>query len=209
MVANKKTVINQGDSLEFDFYIVGYGRSPSFSKIYVNYPISLVDDNTIFGSSTSIDLVIFDDNSTDLRENTTQLTYGKENHFGIIIPEFYYSYFTPNDDGECHMLASTRWYNKSNIPISPFSVTINTSNKASPGNNKIDIIYIYVDGNKTFQDRQEIEYYINSFWEEFYTPLLISTGVLIALLGAILRDFIKNIFNKKVGEIIEKSKWKK
>lgn len=176
---NKNPVINPGDTLEFEIYIIGNGAPPNFSKLYITLPIGLVDANKIYGSSTTF----FIDSSGDLKQYTYILGPGheKENILNINIPYYYFQYIPT--EGGCSILAEKRWENSKKELIPPFLIKVNTSKSVSEGDNKIDIILAYTDGKKWYQDRQDVKFHINSFWETWYIYHIIITGVVVAILG--------------------------
>jgi hypothetical protein len=85
-----------------------------------------------------------------------------------------------------------------NYPIygemaAPILMNINTSKNAPDGDNKVNLFLTYSDGKKWYQDKQEVSFHINSFWEQYYIYQIIITGVVISIIG----DFILRLFGKK------------
>lgn len=161
-----KPVINTGETINIQVYISGYGHVENITKIYASLPTGLVDDGTNFS-----DIYVFD---------RKVATVDTSNAFYLNINPFLFKQINQEN---CHtvLIRSELKDYSSGEGVNPISVVINTSDNAPSGDNKIDLILTYSDGEKWYQDKQEVRFHINSFWETPSGRILI--GVLVMIIG--------------------------
>ena len=164
ITSTKNPVINKGDTLEFEIYITGYGTVANSTKIYASLPIGLVDSNTTYGivnHFSGLDNIREREITTldHLKRNITLLD--AENGFNIVIPSYFYSQVihvgTVTNCYSATILTENK-VNISNELTAPILVKINTSENAPEGDNNIDLFFIYSDGKKLYQDKNEVNY---------------------------------------------------
>lgn len=161
IVRERTPVIDPGKPLQFKLYFSGYGAiNPKFTKISAYIPIVLVDSNEpIFGN-----IIYLSENNTDrqITQVNKPLYYSPDyTEFHIPIPAFYFEYIL--NENLCQIKAE-RLINGH----APLTININTSKNVSFGDQKIDFILSYTDGNKSYQNIQEAKFHINFWWEQSY-----------------------------------------
>lgn len=173
-IRNNNPIINKGDTIHIEIFISGYGHSANITKIYATLPIGLVDDNTIFGNGYYVDYNYTDKNWT---KQSFPLTPGYAHSFYIYLPGNYFQQ-DPTETNNCPQvyLFTEEEFNISGEWIAPIGININTSKKASDGENKLFFILTYSDGKKWYQDKQEVSVHINSWQEENNTVYTILIG---------------------------------
>ena len=199
VVRSKTPVIDKGDPLEFEIYITGYGTIVNSTKIYFSIPIDLVDSNITYGFVNYFSGFENIENGgittlDNLKFNKKPLDY--EGGFTIGIPPDFYGQImdlkTVDDCYNLQILTETKvkFPNESGAPI---LVRINTSENAPEGDNKIDIFLTYSDGKKVYQDKNEVEFHINSWSEEhkfLYSLIIITIGALILAVVSLIWNYI-------------------
>ena len=180
---NEVPMIDKGGVIEFEIFITGYGNVTNPSKLYVAFPIGLVELNTIYGSITYFNESIA--NNGQIMKNTFLLdSNDSDSGFSIIFPSYFYQQrIKKSDCYEPNVLAEMSYINSKDV-IRPISVKINTSNNAPEGDNKIELVLTYSDGNKWHQSKEEVKFHIKSLFDKIF-PILQYIGVVAAFIAII------------------------
>ncbi|VVB90516.1 Uncharacterised protein [uncultured archaeon] len=218
---NKNPIINKGDALEFAVYITGLGHVENFSKIYISLPKDLVEYNNNL-TNASLNLTVFKNTSKyfyfnatlidyEHNLNVTNYTFNYSDRFAVYVPNYYF-WQNYNKSDKCWGLSTfTEQSNLiSNASVDPILVKIYTSKNSPEGDNKIDLVLTYSDGQKWYQDKNEVKFHIRSTTEQYYPYILIVPPIIGVLFGLLLNKIFgfKSIFkrrriNKILREYIE------
>ena len=188
-----KPIINPGDPMKFEVYISGYGHVENITKIYASLPIDLVDDGTPFGT-------------LQIRGNPVNITVNSSNAFWVSLPN---DFFRQLENSNCYSVLthSELKYPYNEKMMAPVTIYIKTSEDAPVGDNKIDLILTYSNGEKWYQDRQEINFHINSPIEMngpklFLIFSLLGLIISIVSISEAAKQYFKKILSSKFGNVL-------
>jgi len=209
-IREKTPIIDPGENLELKIYISGYGGAKhNLTKLVVYFPIDLTDqyptEDTFYCNNLRklydhFPIYCTDKNRTnnignyeffpEKYNNTTikrNLTYINDHtSFYFKFPTFYFDHIK-SSDGICKIYAEDLIYDHK----APLIITINTTRVHIYGDRKIDFILYYNDGNRTYQNNQEVIFHINGWWEGWG----ITGTIIIVTILAFLLPLVPDIYS--------------
>lgn len=196
-IRSYKLTINPGDQIEFEIFITGYGHIENITKIFGTFPIGLVEQ----GSPTygTYEYVLFNVTTQQYYKTTSNLTYP----FYVWKENLYYKQFRNSENCSSVLTRSEVYFNINSIIEAPIKIKINTSTHAPSGDNVINLILTYTDGEKWYQDKEKIAIHINNPIEENRQLLvIISTIVGIILTCISIGNKLEKLYSSWYGKII-------
>jgi hypothetical protein len=197
-IINKKEV-NKGDEFEVDTYFTGYGEI-GLSKVFITISADIFDSSSTY----------LGDLGSDSRNG---IFWGKNRYpIGIGIPTvinftggispaknksiFYISQYIDftKEPRSLVILTEGRLLN------APLVMQLKLKDKVNPGEYSISLYYTYFNGQEWCGEKTEIQFKVNSFFEEHFTAFQIA-GIIIGIITIIpilyqLIGFYQRVFKK-------------
>lgn len=195
-IRSNKLTINPGDQLEFEIFVTGYGHIENVTKIFGTFPTGLVEEGSPYGTVEYILINVTTKQPYKIIDNLPLPFY-------VWKGNLYYTQFTNSENCYSVPIISEVYFPINNISEAPIKIRINTSIHAPSGDNVINLILTYSDGEKWYQDKEKIAIHINNPIEENRQLLFIILtiiGIIIAFIS--IEDKLKKLLSSWYGKII-------